>query len=64
MMTNILAMAAGLSNRDLLARLDKLAGREREALVELVANLAALDSRPGAYAAEGYGFPLQLLHAR
>jgi hypothetical protein len=55
MKTNILATAAGLSDRDLLARLDVLAGREREALVELVAYLAALDTRPAVYAAQGYG---------
>jgi hypothetical protein len=55
MNTNILATANGLSDRDLLARLDALAGREREASAELVAHLAALDSRPSLYAAEGYG---------
>ena len=55
MKTNILATAASLSDRDLLVRLDTLAGREREALVELVAHLAALDSRPVLYAAQGYG---------
>jgi len=55
MNTNILATAASLSDRDLLARLDTLAGREREALVELVAHLAALDDRPALYAAQGYG---------
>jgi len=55
MKTNILATAARLSDRDLLARLDVLAGREREASVELVAHLAALDSRPAVYAAQGYG---------
>jgi hypothetical protein len=55
MNTSILAAAAGLSDRDLLARLLALAGREREALVELVAHLAALDARPAAYAAQGYG---------
>ncbi len=32
-----------------------LAGKEREASVELVAHLAALDSRPALYAAQGYG---------
>jgi len=42
-----------LSDQDLLARLDVLAGKEREASVELVAHLAALDGRPGAYAAQG-----------
>jgi hypothetical protein len=55
MKTNILATAAGLSDRDLLARLYLLAGREREASVEIVAHLAALDSRPAVYAAQGYG---------
>jgi 5-methylcytosine-specific restriction endonuclease McrA len=55
MKTNILATAAELSDRDLLARLDVLAGTEREACVDLVAHLAALDSRPAVYAAEGYG---------
>src|SRR6266704_659361 len=55
MKINILAIAAGLSDRDLLARLETLAGRERESLVELVAHLAALDSRPALYAVHGYG---------
>jgi len=55
MKTNILATAAGLSDRDLLARLEMLAGRERESLVELVAHLAALDRRPALYVAHGYG---------
>jgi hypothetical protein len=48
MKTNILAIAAGLSDRELLARLELLAGKERESLVELVAHLAALDrAAPG-----------------
>src|SRR2546425_4787244 len=55
MKTNILVSAASLSDQDLLARLEVLAGKEREASVELVAHLAALDSRPGLYAARGYG---------
>lgn len=55
MENNILAIAVGLSDRDLLARLQALAGREREAMVELVAHLAALDGRPAVYAAQGYG---------
>ena len=55
MKINILATAGGLSDHDLLARLDVLAGREREACVDLVAHLAALDSRPSVYAAQGYG---------
>jgi len=55
MKTNILATAAALSDRDVLARIDALAGREREATAELVAHLAALETRPAAYAAQGYG---------
>ena len=55
MKTNILAVAAGLSDQDLVARLHALAGFEREATVELVAHLAALDSRPVLYSAQGYG---------
>ena len=55
MKTNILAIAAGLSDLDLLARLGILAGKERDALAELVAHLAELDSRPRVYAAAGYG---------
>src|SRR6185436_3502763 len=55
MSMNILTAAAALSDHDLLARLDVLAGDEREASVQLVAHLAALDSRPAAYAAQGYG---------
>jgi hypothetical protein len=53
--TNFLATAAALSDRDLLIRLIALAGREREASVELVAHLAALDARPSLYLARGYG---------
>jgi hypothetical protein len=55
MKTNILATAAGLSDQDLVARLHVLAGNERGASVELVAHLAALDTRPAVYAAQGYG---------
>ena len=55
MKTNILLIASALSDQDLLARLEVLAGKEREASVELVAHLAALDSRPALYAAQGYG---------
>jgi 5-methylcytosine-specific restriction endonuclease McrA len=55
MKTNILTIATGLSDRDLLARLPALPGHEREACAELVAHLAALDSRPSLYAAQGYG---------
>ena len=55
MTTNILATAAALSDQDLLARLLALAGRERETTVEIVAHLAALEMRPSAYAARGYG---------
>ena len=53
--TNILVTASALSDQDLLARLEGLAGKEREASAELVAHLAALDTRQVLYAAEGYG---------
>lgn len=52
---SILTIAAALSDRDLLSRLQHLAGRERVALVELLAHLAELDTRRSVYAAEGYG---------
>jgi hypothetical protein len=55
MNTNILALASGLSDHDLLARVVVLAGKERAASVELVAHLAVLDVRPALYAAEGHG---------
>ena len=55
MTTEILATASALSDRDLLVRLDVLAANEREATVELVAHLAALDVRPALYAALGFG---------
>jgi hypothetical protein len=46
--------AARLSDADLLARLGDLAGRERIALVELLAHLAELDSRRSVYLSAGY----------
>ena len=55
MNSNILVTASALSDQDLLVRLEGLAGTEREASAELVAHLAALDSRPSLYAAQGYG---------
>src|SRR3989449_8716944 len=55
MRRNPLATAAALPDQALLTHLGVLAGREREASVELVAHLAALDTRPAAYAARGYG---------
>ena len=55
MNTNILTVASELSDRDLLARLPLLAGKEREATVDLLAHLAALHERPSLYAAEGHG---------
>ena len=55
MNTNILVTASALSDQELLARLEVFAGKEREASAELVAHLAALDSRPALYAAQGYG---------
>src|SRR5713101_7978534 len=54
MKTDILTTAAALSDHDLLGRLGALAGREREASVELVAHLAALDARPSLSLAHGY----------
>src|SRR6266850_4518356 len=55
MQNNILVTASALSDQDLLARLETLAGKEREASVELVAHLAALDGRPALHLAQGYG---------
>jgi hypothetical protein len=47
-------LAAGLTDTELLRRVAQLAGREREATVELVGHLAELDTR-GLHRAEGYG---------
>jgi hypothetical protein len=55
MSLNSLALASDLSDQELLARITSLAGREREATVELVAHLAVLDTRPVLYAAHSYG---------
>jgi hypothetical protein len=55
MNTNLLALASGLSDPDLLARIAALAGKEREASVELVAHLSELDTRASLYAAQGHG---------
>jgi hypothetical protein len=55
MNTNTLALASGLSDSDLLARIVALAGKEREASVELVAHLAVLDDRPSLFASQGCG---------
>src|SRR5712691_7298631 len=55
MNTNLLALAFGLSDPELLARIAALAGKERDASVELVAHLAELDTRPSLYAAHGHG---------
>jgi hypothetical protein len=55
MKIDILAIANGLSDQDLLARLSVIADREREDCMELVAHLAILDRRPAVYAAQGYG---------
>lgn len=51
---SVLASARALSDQDLLGRLDVLACQEREASVDLVAHLAALDARPSLFAAKGY----------
>ena len=53
--TNLIALATELPDHDLLARIAALSAKERGATVELVAHLAALDSRPSLYASEGYG---------
>jgi len=55
MKMNILAIADAVPDRDLLARLEMLAGRERESVVDVVAHLATLDRRPALYAARGFG---------
>src|SRR5438067_3689552 len=55
MSMNTLTLASSLSDHDLLARIGMLAGKEREATVELVAHLAALDARPALFAAAGHG---------
>jgi len=55
MKTNILAIADAVPDRHLLPRLEMLAGRERESLVDVVAHLATLDRRPALYAARGFG---------
>jgi hypothetical protein len=55
MNTNLIALATELPDHDLLARIAALAATERGATVELLAHLAALDSRPSLYASEGYG---------
>ena len=52
---DLLATAAALRDRDLLATTEALAANERGTSVLLVAHLAALDMRPSAYAALGYG---------
>jgi hypothetical protein len=52
--SDLLTTAARLSNRDLLARLKTLAGRERSATVELIAHLAELDRRK-LHREQGYG---------
>jgi 5-methylcytosine-specific restriction endonuclease McrA len=52
--TNALVIADALSDNDLLSRLDVLAATEREASVERVAHLAALDSRRSLFVAQGY----------
>jgi len=51
---SLLTAAARLSDQELLRRVSLLAGREREASVELIAHLAELDSRR-LHLAEGHG---------
>jgi uncharacterized protein DUF222 len=51
--TGVIRTATALSNEDLRRRLEVLAGRQREATVELIAHLAELDRRR-LYVTEGY----------
>jgi hypothetical protein len=51
---DIFAAAEALSDHDLLAHIDRLAGRARNATTELVAHLAVLLGRPSLYAAKGW----------
>jgi len=53
--TNLITLATELPDHDLLARIAALAAKERGATVELLAHLAALDSRPSLYASMGFG---------
>jgi HNH endonuclease len=55
MNTNTLALASGLSDSDLLVRIVALAGKERQASVDLVAHLAVLETRPSLHASQGCG---------
>jgi 5-methylcytosine-specific restriction endonuclease McrA len=55
MKIDMLAVAAQLSDEDLLARINVLAGRERHVSAELVAHLAVLYARPSLQASKGYG---------
>src|SRR5260221_10684726 len=55
MSMNILALASGLSDQDLLARIGVLAGNEREATVGLDAHWPVLDARPALFAGQRYG---------
>src|SRR5687768_12407888 len=62
---NIVAIAAGLSDEALLARVEGLVARERVCSVELIANLAELETRD-AYIGRGvrslYLYCTQILH--
>src|SRR2546427_3264149 len=53
MKTEILSSIARLSDSDLVARVKNLAGREREAMAEIVAHLGEIEVR-NLYAREGY----------
>jgi hypothetical protein len=54
MHNRLVSRAAGLTDGELLRQVVLLAGREREAMVELVGHLAELDARK-LHVAEGYG---------
>ena len=65
MRSTLLCIAAGLSDEDLLQAVRVLAGRERDATVELVVHLAELDTRK-LHLAQGYsslfGYCTEALH--
>jgi hypothetical protein len=54
MTIDIFAVTAALSDRELLSRLELLAGQERATSAELIAHLAELDERPALFAAAGF----------
>ena len=53
MQTDILSSTARLSDSELVARVKRLAGRERETMAEIIAHLAEIEARD-LYPREGY----------